>query len=156
PGPPDADFSGSQCETVAWTEVRAEQRTARTYLQQDGRTAFGLDEIVLTLADGQDAEKLVQQLRRDLTGCEDRKLTASVQDLDRVAGTGARGTPVRGWATTVSQKTENGTARYRVGFVAAGSRLVYTFLNPQPGLDVSDAQWRAVTVRAGQRATQAP
>jgi hypothetical protein len=48
----------------------------------------------------------------------------------------------------------NGSLKYRVGAVASGSKVIYTFLSPKDKLDLTDSQWKAVTVRAGQRATQ--
>jgi hypothetical protein len=44
--------------------------------------------------------------------------------------------------------------KYRLGVVAAGPKVVYTFLSPKGKLDVTDGQWRTISVRAGQRATQ--
>jgi hypothetical protein len=56
----------------------------------------------------------------------------------------------------VSQKSIDGTHKYRVGIVSAGKKVVYTFLNPRDDYDFTDRQWDTVAVRAGERATQAP
>jgi hypothetical protein len=71
-----------------------------------------------------------------------------------VSGPGAGRTKVAGWAVTVTQKVGNGSLKYRLGAVAAGPKVVYTFLSPKGKLDLSDDEWRMVAVRAGQRATQ--
>ncbi len=71
-----------------------------------------------------------------------------------ISGSGAGGKKVEGWAVTVTQKVSNGSLKYRLGAVAAGPKVVYTFLSPKGKLDLSDDEWRMVAVRAGQRATQ--
>ena len=47
-----------------------------------------------------------------------------------------------------------GTAKYRVGIVSAGPKVIYTFLNPRGDYDFTDGQWDTVAVRAGERMTQ--
>ena len=154
PGLPESDFSGSGCETVRWDKVAAQKRTARTYLLTDDSPTFGLDDIVLTHKDKNAAGDLVKQVKDDLESCAKRKLTANVSKPAEVKGTGASGAAVSGWTATVSQKTASGTAKYRVGIVSAGTKTAFTFLNPEKSLDLTDAQWDVVVVRAGQRATQ--
>jgi hypothetical protein len=154
PSLPDADFTGSGCETVNWAKAEAQKRAARTYLLQDVSLTFGLDNIVLTGRDAKAAGDLVQQVKADLDSCAKRKLTATVSKPQKVSATGVRNAPIAGWTATVSQKTTAGTAKYRVGIVSAGNKAVFTFLNPQKNLDLTDAQWDTVAVRAGERATQ--
>ena len=59
-----------------------------------------------------------------------------------------------GWTALVSQKSIDGTHKYRVGIVAAGPEVIYTFLNPKEEYNFSGGQWDTVAVRAGERATQ--
>jgi hypothetical protein len=154
PDLPNADFTGSGCETVNWSKTPALKRTARTYFPQDNGGTFGLDEIVLTLRTPKAASDLANSVKSDLDSCEKRKLTAKVPKPAKVRGAGAGGTAISGWTAEVSQKTTDGTARYRVGVVSAGPKVVFTFLNPQQSFDLTDARWGGVTVRAGERATQ--
>jgi hypothetical protein len=154
PNVPSTDFTGSQCETLDWSKVPATNRTMRTYLQQDSAQAFGLDEIIITGTNEKAAADLVKKIKSDLDTCAKRKLTATVSSPRKVSGPGAQKTAVTGWTATVQQKATTGTATYRVGIVSAGTKTVFTFLNPLKGLDLTDAQFDAVAVRAGQRATQ--
>ena len=154
PAPPDADFTGSGCETVSWARVPATRRTSRTYLLQDQSPTFGLDDIVITSKKPAEAAALAQRVRKDLDTCAKRKLTAKVSKPAPVSGVGAGGARIEGWTAVVSQRTTAGTARYRVGVVSVGAKTVFTFLNPQPKLDLSDDQWDTVAVRAAQRASQ--
>ena len=155
PDLPREGFGGSQCENVTWATIPASARTARTYLLDEGPDpAFGLDEIILTMKNDKAASKFVADLRASVDKCPKRKLTASVPSPKSVSGPGAGGTKVAGWAVTVTQKVGNGSLKYRLGAVAAGPKVVYTFLSPKGKLDLSDDEWRMVAVRAGQRATQ--
>ena len=62
---------------------------------------------------------------------------------------GASGAAVTGWTATVSQKSTEGTQRYRVGIVSSGTKVAYTFLNPlEDGYDLTDGEWDTVAVRA--------
>jgi hypothetical protein len=155
PDVPRAGFAGSQCENLDWAKSPASARTSRTYLLDEGPDpAFGLDQIVLTMKNDEAARKFVGNLRKTVEKCPKRKLTASVPSPKSVSGPGAGGKKVEGWAVTVRQKISNGSLRYRLGAVAAGPKVVYTFLSPKGKLDLSDDAWRMVAVRAGQRATQ--
>ena len=102
----------------------------------------------------QAAGKQVGQIKSNLSSCKTRKLTATVTKPKKVTGKGAQNTKVSGWTVGVSQKSTQGTAKYRVGIVSAGPKVIYTFLNPRGGYDFSSHQWDIVAVRGGQRATQ--
>jgi hypothetical protein len=155
PDVPRADFAGAQCENVDWAKTPATSRTARTYLLEDGADpGFGLDEIILTMRDDKAARKFVSDLRATVDKCPKRKLTASVPSPKSVSGPGTKGTKIEGWAVTVTQKLSDGSLKYRVAAVAAGPKVVYTFLSPKGKFDLGDDEWRTVAVRAGQRASQ--
>ena len=155
PDVPQEEFVGSQCENVPWSKTPAVSRTARTYLLEQGADpGFGLDEIILTMKNQKAASDFVGQLRKTVASCPKRKLTATVPKPISVTGIGAPGTKITGWTATVSQKVSNGSLKYRVGAVTAGSKVIYTFLSPKDKLDLTDSQWKEVTVRAGQRASQ--
>jgi hypothetical protein len=154
---PKATFKGSLCETVNWATVAAKSKSAREYLYSasGNNNFFGLNEIVLTTKDAKAANKLVDQIKSDLTSCKSpRVLTASVTKPKKVTSVGAQKTKIAGWTAVVMQKTPGGIAKYRVGIVAAGKKVIYTFVNPTSDYDVTGAQWDTVAVRAGERATQ--
>lgn len=152
---PKSNFVGSKCETTQWTTLATEETTSRTYIP-DNSTVFGLNQIIVTLKNGAAADKLVAKFKSDLDTCSKRQLTAKVSSPEKVSGVGAQKTKVNGWTAEVTQKTGAGTTRYRVGMVAAGSKVTYTFLNPQDEekLDFTTKQWETVVVRAGMRTTQ--
>ena len=152
---PKEDFQGSQCENVNWATISAESKSSRVYLiQESGRDFFGLNEIVLTMKNAKAASEQVDKIKSSLSSCKTRRLTASVDKLDKVTSIGAGSTKITGWTTVVSQKSTQGTIKYRVGIVSAGPKVIYTFLNPRGDYDFTGSQWDTVAVRAGERATQ--
>jgi hypothetical protein len=153
--PPKDEFKGSQCENVNWATKSAESKASRVYLvQESGANFFGLNEIVLTTKNAKAAGKLVDEIKSNLTRCKKLRLTASVTKPHRVTSIGAQNTKITGWTAVVSQKSTQGTAKYRVGIVSGGPKVIYTFLNPRGDYDFTDRQWDTVAVRAGERATQ--
>jgi hypothetical protein len=152
---PKADsVQGSGCETTNWEKVEAESRAVRTYLADDTGTVFGLDQVVVTTAKASDAADLAKKVRDDWASCERRELTAKVAEPKEVSGVGAKNAEINGWSTTVAQKAGSGTTNYRVGVVVVGNKVVFTFCNPQTGVDFTDDQFDTIAVRAGQRTTQ--
>jgi hypothetical protein len=152
---PQDDFKGSGCENVNWATISAKSKSSRVYLiQASGKNFFGLNEVVLTTKNAKAATKQVDQIKSALVKCKDSTLTASVTRPHKVTSIGAEGTRITGWTTVVSQKSIEGTARYRVGIVSAGPKVIYTFLNPRADYDFTNRQWNTVAVRAGERTTQ--
>jgi hypothetical protein len=155
PDVPSPDFLGAQCENVNWARTEANERTARTYLLQEGSDpGFGLDEIILTMKSPKAATSFVKKLKTTVADCPKRKLTATVPKPNAVKGVGASGTEIAGWTAEISQRATGRTNKYRVGAVAVGAKVVYTFLSPKGDYDLTDSQWDAVVVRAGERASQ--
>jgi hypothetical protein len=152
---PKEEFKGSQCETVNWGTQPAKSKSARVYLiQESGKNFFGVNEIILTTKDAKAAGKFVADIKSDLTGCKSRRLTASVTRPNKVTSVGAENTKITGWTAVVSQRSTQGTAKYRVGIVSVGPKVIYTFSNPRDDYDFTNRQWDTVAVRAGERATQ--
>jgi hypothetical protein len=154
--PPKDDFQGSGCETgVNWATVKAKSRSSRVYLMQEsGKDFFGLNEIALTMKNPKAAGELVDTVKSKLSNCKTIKLTASVTKPKKVTSVGAEDTKVSGWTSVVYQKSTQGTAKYRVGIVSAGSKVVYTFSNPIGDYDFTNHQWNTIAVRGGERITQ--
>jgi hypothetical protein len=158
PGSP-ADVVTSGCENVEFGDLPAENRVARSYVLADNpkgmpRT-FGLDQIILSMATQDEADALADQIATSIRDCEDRLPTAQTSGVRKISGTGARGTEIAGIAATVEQQvTVDRTSTYRVGVVAAGNKVVYTFLPKSKDWDLTRSQFESLTVRAGERATQ--
>ncbi|MGI8456875.1 MAG: hypothetical protein ACR2LI_02005 [Propionibacteriaceae bacterium] len=148
--------SKTDCEGVDLTATPARSRVARTYLWSATPTqsAFGLDDIVLTLDSTKAASDLAAKVVTNLRQCKRRQLTATTSEFDTVTGVGAQRAVVSATVARVQQKTTDATLQYRVAVVTAGTKVVYLFLPTETKLDVSTAEWTTIAVRAGQRATQ--
>jgi hypothetical protein len=152
---PPKEFKGTGCESVKWTTEPAKSRSARSYLiQESGKNFFGLDEIQLTTKDADAANKVIDRLKSSISKCKSTQLTARVTNLKKVTSVGAKKTKISGWTAVVTQTSTQGRVKYRVGMVSAGSKVIYTFLNPRAEYDFTNHQWNTVAVRAGERATQ--
>ncbi|MGC3995910.1 MAG: hypothetical protein QM779_17640 [Propionicimonas sp.] len=149
---------GSQCEGINLETVSGTTSAAqRTLLLADDESApqgFGVDMVVYTFGAADDASSLSAKLTKNISGCSDRAPTATVADGPSAKGTGAADTAVSGSTWTVTQKTATTTVVYRVAVITAGTRVVYLLANPSSDYDFTDAQWKAITLRAGQRVTQ--
>jgi hypothetical protein len=152
---PQEDFVGASCENVNWATVPAETREMRVYLHPDSGTAyFGVNQIVLSLKDDKAANALVEKIKTSIGDCKERRLTATVSDPKKVSGVGARDAKIAGYTFLVEQKGTDGSDEFRVGIVQAGTKVAYTFANPQGNFDFTDDQWNTIAVRAGERVTQ--
>ena len=152
---PQEDFVGASCENVNWATVPAETREMRVYLHPDSGTAyFGVNQIVLSLKDDKAANALVEKIKTSIADCKERRLTATVSDPKKVSGVGARDAKITGYTFLVEQKGTDGSDEFRVGLVQAGTKVAYTFANPQGNFDFTDDQWNTIAVRAGERVTQ--
>lgn len=150
---------GSQCEGVSsWGAVKnAEDARQTTFLLMDdpaSPTAFGMDEVLLTMNSEDSAKSFVEEVNKSMSSCTDRMLTATVSDPVEVDGHGARGADVEGYVYEVTQKSGSGDLGYRVGVVTANSSVAYLVLPVDGEFDFSDDQWKQVVSRAGERASQ--
>jgi hypothetical protein len=154
---PKKEFQGSGCEKVNWTTEQAKSRSSRVYLiPESGNSFFGLNEIMLTTKDAKAAGKVVDRIKADFAKCKSRNLTATVNGPKKVTSIGAQKTKISGWTAVISQKSTKGVAKYRVGIVSAGPKVIYTFLNPRGDFNFNNHQWDTVAARAGERASQVP
>lgn len=144
---------GSRCEAVDLAALdKQESATQRTYLLAEDASipsGFGVDEVVYTFANEDDAAAAAETLSKNLKACADRVPTAAVKQIAKFADTGIT------WRVTQQTDADETTVDFRVSVVRSGSRLVYLMANPTDGVDFSDDAWVAVSERAAQRAAQA-
>jgi hypothetical protein len=152
------DVSGSQCEGLTLATVSGTQSTGqRTLLLADDPNApkgFGVDMVTYTFSAADAATTLANKLTKNIDTCHDRAPTATVKEGPAVKGTGELDAKVSGSTFLVTQKTATSTAVYRVAVVTVGSKVVYLLGGPSSTFDFTDAQWKAIALRAGQRASQ--
>lgn len=145
----------SGCETADLSKVAGGRAVYRTFLVDGDSGNFGLDQYMVTLKSETEAKKLAQTFVEDWEDCRERKITPTVQDPTKIKGTGAKDAKISGWITEVKVPTNDSETRtYRVGVAWVGPKLVFTFLSPTDKLDIDKSDWKRVTVRAAERATQ--
>lgn len=149
---------GSQCEAVdLGTASGAESANMRTLLYADDPAqpnAFGVDMVTYTYKDAKAAKKFADDLDKNISKCRDRAPTATVKAGPAVKGSGADGVAIAGTSYAVTQELTNSSVSYRVTVVTLDNKVVYLMANPSKTFDFTDAQWKAIGLRAGQRASQ--
>lgn len=150
---------GTMCEAVPFDNVGgAKAKNYRIYLLRNDPQApqgFGVDQVVETMANPNDANALVDKINQSVTSCEPRVMTAKTSRPVEVQGQGADNTAMRGYAYTVTHKLpDNKSAKYRGAVIAVGAKVIYLRSNPTDKFDFSDQAWEAIAKRAGERATQ--
>ncbi len=151
--------AGSACENVTFATVAGpNQRRQRTYLLTEDTKApknYGLDEVILDFDTPDAATAFVTTLKTAIDACPTRTPTAKLGAEGAVTAAGANGEAITGFWRSLSQST-NATTTYnfRLGVAVVGTRVVYLLANPSATFDYADADWSAITARAGQRATQ--
>ncbi|GAB3624418.1 hypothetical protein GCM10027418_25020 [Mariniluteicoccus endophyticus] len=154
---------GSGCESIDFnTTAGATTRQQRTYLLKNdpkAPTAFGIDEVVLAMNAGNDANALADRVMQSIESCEQRTLVAKLADnagRRAIETPGAGGMPIKGRWYTVNVKVDaNRTSKYRVAVLSVGQKVIYLRSNPSDTFDFTDDQWISISLRAGERATQA-
>ncbi|MGJ3508651.1 hypothetical protein [Enemella sp. A6] len=159
PATTEVNVIGSQCEGVSsWSAVKnADDSRQTTFLLMDdpaSPTAFGMDEVLLSMNSQGAAKTFVADFKKSMDKCSDRMLTAKVSKAEPITGHGAGGAEVSGYAYNVTQKSGKNDVKYRVGIVASNSTVAYLVLPIEGEFDFSDAQWKQVVSRAGERASQ--
>lgn len=150
---------GSGCEGVSLSKVSgATQAGQRTLVLTDdpaaGADVFGLDQVSYTFATAKAAQAFAATLSKNLTTCAPHPLTATLEHTEKVTGTGAKSVALTGQTWTTSHGVSGKTLVVRVAVVTGGNRVTYVMANPLKKLDFSDAEWTAIALRAGQRASQ--
>jgi hypothetical protein len=151
--------TGSACENLTLaTAAGPTQRRQRTYLLTEDTKVpkdFGLDEVLLDFSTPDAAGAFASQLKSSIADCPTRTATAKLGNTADITAKGTTGQAVTGFWRTVTQSTSPTTSFiFRVGVATVGTRVVYLLATPSPTFDFTDADWAAITTRAGQRATQ--
>ena len=152
---------GSQCELVDLKKVEGiDSSGQRTLLLADdpaAPTVFGVDQVVYTFPTAKAAKSFADKVSGNLTDCSDTVPTATVEKGPSVKGEGSEAIAYSGKSFLVTQQTGGAkSATYRVGVVRIAERVAYLLANPSEEFDFTDAQWKAILARTGERVSQMP
>lgn len=155
---PKIDLTGSGCEVTKPAEAAANKRFQRTLILTNDPTAgkaFGIDTVVFQLASPGEATALAGKFNEAISTCASRVANASVERITQSNGTADNGN-VTATTAHVTQRPAGNAVVFRTGVVVVGNRVVYLVETPKETYGLSDAQWGAAVIRAGQRAAQMP
>lgn len=151
-------LQGSQCEDTDLTKVTGISSSSERVFVLTGDSKapaqFGLDHAVWTFSSAKAATTLANKLMTNISDCATNTPTATVNAGPSVKGVG-NSVQVTGKTWEITHKLSTGTIIFRVAVVTSGTRVSYLLANPSKDFDFTDAEWTAIAVRAGQRASQA-
>lgn len=151
-------LSGSQCEDTDLTKVTGTTSSAERVFVLTGDSKapaqFGIDHAVWTYGSAKAATSFANKLGTNVADCSTNTPTATVTPGPSVKGS-AGATKVSGKTWEITHKLPNETIIFRVAVVTVGNRVSYLLANPSKDFDFTDAEWEAIALRAGQRASQA-
>jgi len=152
------ELQGSQCEDTDLSKVTGTSGSAERVFVLTGDSKapaqFGLDHAVWTFGAAKAAASLADKLSTNISGCTANTPTATVRSGASIKGVG-NGVQVTGKTWEITHKLSTGTIMFRVAVVTSGTRVSYLLANPSKDFDFTDAEWTAIALRAGQRASQA-
>lgn len=158
-GPVDTISAAMGCENMDLaTEAGPSSRQQSTYLMTQDPEApatFGMDEIMFTFEDANDAAGFVTRLGNNLATCDDRLLNADVTEHDAVPAVGRDGMRLSSRIFTIDQATgEDAKVTYQLIVSAAGPRITYTLITVDADYRFSEAQLAGLAARIPVRASQ--
>ncbi len=141
--------SMTTCDRANFAAQGARRTRARVFLIPQARlpAQFGLSESYGVFADVKQAQRFLAGVRKQVRGCEDRNLAATVTD----AGSGRRGASRWSIWRVTTEVSERAAVRFRVGFVRVGATVAQITFAPGPRADMTDAQFHSLLLRAGDR-----
>jgi hypothetical protein len=143
--------SATTCDRASFAQGGASRTRTRTYLIPGAEVParFGLSETYGVFPTAQAAGKFMAGVRKRVAGCEDRDLAAQVSGEHR----SSRRSPqlaVSSWDLQI-EVDEDSKVRFRLGFVRVGRKVAQLTFAPSSRDDMSDAQFRSLLVRTGDR-----
>ncbi|MGJ9411449.1 hypothetical protein ACHAAC_01965 [Aeromicrobium sp. CF4.19] len=108
---------------------------------------FGVTETVFSMTSQKSAEDLVATVRKEVRGCEDQNLSASVGEETEIGGD-----DIDGSTWLVRFEVEDGEdVVYRTGIVRRGDTVAQVLFTPSGDFDISERTFDRLVTRAGER-----
>jgi hypothetical protein len=143
--------AATDCDRASFPGAGATRTRSRTYLipGADVPTRFGLSETYGVFESAPAAARFLSTMRGRIGGCEGRNLATTVSG----SHTERRSTPqldLSSWTLT-TKTSESESVRFRVGFVRVGRTVAQVTFAPAPRDDMTEAGFRSLLVRSGDR-----
>ncbi|GAA0939774.1 hypothetical protein GCM10009554_29850 [Kribbella koreensis] len=143
---------GTGCETDKLDLKKAKPKSSKsqTYVVPEAKVPaeFGLDTMVVSFASPAAAGNYVSAIRKAVDNCKKTQSNATVKQTGDVA----LGKSITGESWRASYETGNDkTFTYRIGIAVSGSRAVYVLYPVLEDLDITNAGFNEVLIRAAER-----
>ncbi|MFI5713590.1 hypothetical protein [Kribbella sp. NPDC051620] len=143
---------GTGCETDKLDLKKAKPKSSKsqTYVVPEAKVPaeFGLDTMVVSFASPAAASNYVAAIRKAVDNCKKTQSNATVKQTGDVS----LGQSISGESWRASYETGNNkTFTYRIGIAASGSRAVYVLYPVLEDLDITNAGFNEVLIRAAER-----
>ena len=140
---------GTGCEKINLKKAKATKYGTLTYVTPEAKvpTEFGLDDTVAKFATPAAASAFVDQVRKNVDGCEKNVSNAKVKSTGTIATS-----TIKGESWRASYDTGGGKKfTYRIGIAGSGDRAVYVLFPVLKDLDISDTAFNETLTRAAER-----
>jgi DNA-directed RNA polymerase specialized sigma24 family protein len=143
--------SRTTCDRASFSQADAVRTRTRTYLipQSDLPARFGLSETYGVFRSVRDATRFLADVRRNVAGCEERDLAATVT-ASRRERLHRRPADLSTWQITI-ELSEHASVPFRLGFVRVGTKVAQLTFASAPRDDMSGKHFHDLVVRAGDR-----
>ncbi|MEU4394173.1 hypothetical protein [Kribbella sp. NPDC023855] len=142
---------GTGCEgKIDLKKAKSTSNKAQTYVVPEATVPaeFGLDTMVAAFPSSAAAASWVSQLRKNVDGCKKTISNATVKQTGEVEYGSIRG---ESWEASYDTGKDN-KFTYRIGVAVNGTRAVYALFPVLEDLDISNAAFNEVLIRAAERA----
>ena len=150
---PGANPSATPCDQADFNGAGAQSVSARTYVIPEApqlADIFGMSETTGTFGTSTAARSFVNDVVKNVAGCEKKQLNAKVKRTDDLADGVVRG---RAWEIDFATSQKN-TIVYRVALIRVGSSVAQLTFTPSENVDLTPAEFNALADRAGRRLQQ--
>jgi DNA-directed RNA polymerase specialized sigma24 family protein len=141
--------AATTCDQADFRAAGAERTRTRTFLVPGAKLPdrFGLTETYGTFARPRAADRFLSRIEQRFSRCEDRELATEVLSRRPIERDGLEGAT---W-TLRTEVSERSDVLFDVGFVRRGRSVAQVTFLPAGRADLSDAEFRDLVLRAGER-----
>lgn len=147
---PKVNPAATQCDSASFRGKSVEDTSSRIFVIPGARElpeAFGVAETVGRFGSDDDAKDFVEAIEKNIDKCEDRNLSAKIDQEQEIESGDARGTA---WRVGLELNKQS-RVYYRMAVVRSGSDVAQVTFTPSGKFDISQKEFAALVTRAAQR-----
>jgi hypothetical protein len=154
PVKPTVNPAATTCDNADFTSKALTWSATRSFLipQASLPPRFGISETVGRFTTERQASSFVAAIRKRMSGCEKRDLSATLDKMRDVAG---KGMELSTWHLT-TEISDKSSVDYYVALIRSGRVVCQVGFIPAPGATVQKGAFLALAVRARDRLTNLP